>query len=368
MKIDRISVFKINLPYVGGEYGWGDGYVLTAGDSIIVKIDTDEGLVGWGEVCPIGATYLPAHPSGVPAGIAELAPYLIGEDPTNIGRIDGLMDRWMLGHAYVKTPIDHACWDLAGKALDVPCHALLGGRRNDAMTMYRVLPQGEVSAMLDQLAQHRETGYQHFQVKVGGDPDHDAARLQAVVPELRPGEKVFADANRGWRRDEALKVAKLTEDLFYFMEQPCTGYHDNLAVRRAAKQPVKLDETIQSVDDLLQCFQDDACDEVCIKIARFGGLTKSRLVRDICVARHVPMTVEDSWGGEIVTAALAHLAVSTAPECLMNTTDLNNYNTVHFAEDGAKVVDGKLTIGDTPGLGVTPDEAMLGDPIAVHRS
>lgn len=367
MKIDRISVYKIDLPYVGGSYGWGDGFVIRNAESYVVRIDTDQGLSGWGEACPIGGNYLPAHPKGVPAGIAHLAPYLMGADPTLPGQIEAIMDRWMMGHQYVKTPIDIACWDLTGQAFGVPVHALLGGRRNDSMPMYRVLPQGSLQEMTDQLAQHRATGYEHFQLKTGGDPDHDAARLRALIPELRPGEKVFADANRGWRRDAALKVAFLTQDLFYFLEQPCTLYDDCLAVRRAAKQPMKLDESIQSLDDMLRAIKDDACDEVCVKLDRFGGLSKSRLIRDLCAARGIPMTVESSWGGKIITTAHAHLAASTPSEALMNTTDLHNYNTVQFAEGGAEAVNGRLTVGDAPGLGVVPDLDLLRPPVLELR-
>ena len=365
MKITSLSLYKIDLPYVGGEYAWGDGFVIRTAESYVLRIETDTSHVGWGEICPIGANYLPAHAAGVPGGIETLAPYLIGMDPTKLGLIDSTMDRWMMGHEYVKTAVDLACWDLAGKAMGVPCHALLGGRRHEGMRMYRVIPQGSLESMAEQLAQYRAIGYEHFQLKVGNDPDLDIERLHTLIPQLQGGEKVFADANRGYRRDEALKVAMKTQGLFYFLEQPCTGYHDCLAVRRAAQQPVKLDESIQSVDDLLRAFEDDACDEVCVKVARFGGLTKSRLVRDLCAVRGVPMTVEDSWGGEVTTAALAHLAVSTPPEVMMNTTDLQNYNTVHFAQDGAKTVDGKLTIGDAPGLGVTPDLDVLGTAVAV---
>lgn len=365
MKITSFSLYKVDLPYIGGAYRWGDGFVIRNAETYLLRIDTDAGLHGWGEVCPIGANYLPAHPAGVPGGIQTLAPYLIGLDPTKLGLIDGMMDRWMMGHHYVKTPIDMACWDIAGKAFGVPVHALLGGRRQTEMRMYRVIPQGDLAAMGAQLEQYRTIGYEHFQLKVGNDAEGDIDRLHALIPQLRSGEKVFADANRGFRRDEALKVALETRDLFYFMEQPCTGYHDCLSVRRAAAQPVKLDESIQSIDDLLRAFEDDACDAVCVKVSRFGGLTKSRLIRDLCAARGVPMTVEDSWGGAVTTAALAHLAVSTPPEVMMNTTDLQNYSTVHIAEDGAKAVNGKLTIGDAPGLGVTPDPSVLGEAIAV---
>ena len=367
MRITKISLYSAYLPYVGGEYGWGDGYVLKGGDAMVVRIGTDEGLSGWGEVCPIGATYLPAHANGVEGGLRELAPHLLGLDPTNTGLIDGTMDRWMMGHAYVKTPVDVACWDLKGKALGVPCHALLGGRQNDALPMYRVLPHGPIDAMMAQMDAFREQGYSQFQVKVGGDPVHDAARVRAAVERLRPHEKVLADANRGWRRDAALHFGMLTRDLFFYFEQPCTLYDDNLSVRRQVPQPFKLDESIQSMDDMLRVLNDDACDEVCVKIARFGGLTKSRLIRDLCAARDLPMTVEDSWGGEIVTAALGHLAVSTPPGVLLSTTDLHRYNTVSIGTGAPDTVDGKLVVSDRPGLGVEPDLDVLGEPVAVFE-
>ena len=367
MKITGLSLYSAYLPYVGGEYGWGDGYVLLGGNTMVVAVETDAGLTGWGEVCPIGGSYLPAHANGVEGGVRELAPHLIGLDPTNTGLIDRTMDRWLLGHAYVKTPIDTACWDLKGKALGVPCHALLGGRQNDTMPMYRVLPHGPVDDMVVQMDACREQGYAQFQVKVGGDPSLDAARVRAAVERLRPGEKVLADANRGWRRDEALQFAMLTDDLFFYLEQPCTLYDDNLAVRRRARQPFKLDESLQSLDDVLRALKDDACDEVCIKVSRFGGLTKSMLIRDLCAARGLPMTVEDTWGGELVTAALGHLAASTPPAALLNTTDLCNYNTVSIGSGAPRNVDGMMVVSDDPGLGVAPDLDVLGDPVAVFN-
>lgn len=374
MKIERISVYTFDLPYVGSRkdrqggasYEWGKGYVVRTGCTYVVRIDTDEGITGWGEICPIGSNYAEAFPLGVPAGVAQISPLLIGKDPTKIGMINAIMDDQLMGQEYVKTPIDVACWDILGRSLNAPIHALLGGRQYEKMPMYRVIPMDEPKDVPQEMDNIRAQGYRQFQVKVGRDPEEDAMRIRLACEHLNPGEKIFADANRGWRRDEALKFVSLTKGLFFFIEQPCNDYHDCLAVRRKADQPIKLDESIVDVNAMLQAFQDDACDEMCIKIARVGGLTKARQMRDLAAARGLPMTVEDSWGAELVTAALAHLAASTPIGYLMNTTDLQNYNTVSLGTRSADGRDGYLEVNDDPGLGVMPDMSVLGDPIAVH--
>ena len=123
----------------------------------------------------------------------------------------------------------------------------------------------------------------------------------------------------------------------------------------------------RAFEDLVRARNDEALDVAAIKIAKSGGLTKARLARDFWAALGIPMTVEDVWGGEIVTAALAHLAASTPPDALLNTTDLHNYNTVHFASGAPEVEDGHLLVSDQPGLGITVDQDKLGAPVAVHE-
>ena len=115
MKINRISAYQVNLPLHEGSYNWSGGKSVTIFDSTIVRIDTDEGLTGWAEVCPLGPFYLPAYAEGVRAGLRELAPHLIGHDPTRIMPINKLMDSALKGHPYVKSGIDIACWDILGK-------------------------------------------------------------------------------------------------------------------------------------------------------------------------------------------------------------------------------------------------------------
>lgn len=367
MKIDRIRLYAAPLPIKGGPWRWGKGFEMQAGIAHVVALDTDSGATGWGECAPMVGFYLPAFDQGIPAGIAALAPHLLGLDPTKPAVVDAEMDRWLLGHPYVKSAVDIACWDVAGKALGVPCHALLGGRRMDAMPIFRAIPQRPLDEVRDRIEGFRAEGVRHFQAKIGGDPAAEAERVRGIRALLRPGEELLCDANRGWRRDQALRFVHAVRDLDFYLEQPCDGYDDCLAVRRRAAQPFKLDETVKTLDDLLRALADDACDMVCLKTAKQGGLTKSRLLRDVCAARGIPMTVEDVWGGEIAAAAVAHLAVSTPPETMMHTTDLHNYNEGAIAEGAPTLVDGHLTVSDQPGLGVDPIPEALGAPVAIFE-
>ena len=367
MRITSITVWRIDLPYVGGTYSWAKDKAVSVADSTVIRLDTDEGVSGYGEVCPLGASYLPSYAEGARTGIGVLARHVIGRDPRHIGALNRVMDDEMRGHAYVKSAIDIACWDILGRVADLPVHALMGGRQQDSAPLYRAVPQAAADDMAALVERFREAGYRQFQLKVGGMPDDDAARIRTVAESLRPGEILLADGNTGWRRDEALRVAAATADLDYYIEQPCLRYEDCLAVRRAAVQPFKLDETLQTPDDLLRAWADDAFDVASIKVSKMGGLTKSRFARDFCAAVGAPMTVEDVWGGEVVTAALGHLVISTPPEAVLNTTDLHNYNTIHFAAGAPDARDGRLWVSDEPGLGVTVDEGVLGEPVAVYQ-
>jgi cis-L-3-hydroxyproline dehydratase len=125
-------------------------------------------------------------------------------------------------------------------------------------------------------------------------------------------------------------------------------------VRRHTDHPFVLDETIDDVGILLRAAGDLAMDVVNIKISKFGGLTRARQARDLCVSLGIAMTIEDSWGGDITTAAIAHLAHSTPPELLFTSTDFNSYVTVSTAEGAPQRRNGRLAAPTGPGLGTTP--------------
>ena len=140
-------------------------------------------------------------------------------------------------------------------------------------------------------------------------------------------------------------------------------YEECLSVRRQTNHPFVLDEVIDSIDMLLRGKADLAMDVVNIKISKFGGLTKARQARDLCVSMGIAMTIEDSWGGDITTAAIAHLAHSTPPEFLFSTTDFNSYVTVSIAEGAPHRVNGRMAASKLPGLGIKPKMEVLGKPV-----
>ena len=366
MKITRLSVYKTHLPYVGGTYGWGAGNAIETAHASVVVLDTDAGISGCGEFTPCGENYMVAHSEGVEALARLVSPKLIGEDPRQVGRIEQLLDHVVQGHGYAKAPFDAACWDILGKASGQPVWMLLGGKLTDGAPMYRVAPQKDVEATKAELEEHRASGYRQFQIKVGADWHGDIERIRQTVPLLKSGEKAMADANQGWRVDNAIRVAQATRDLDFIFEQPCRTYEECQQVRKHIAQPMKLDECVTGIKAAHRIVEDRGAEICCLKISNLGGLSKARKVRDYLVDNRIPVVSEDTWGGEITSSVVAHFAASTPEEFLINSTDLHNYNTRSTGIGGPMVRDGKLFATDTPGLGVEPDYESLGSPVAVY--
>ena len=365
MKINRILAYRVELPLREVTYRWSGGKSVTVFDSTIVRVETDAGLAGHGEVCPLGPFYLPAYASGVRAGLRELGPHLLGEDPRELLKLNRRMDAALKGHPYVKSGIDIACWDILGQACDLPVCELLGGRYGEDVPLYRAISQESPEQMAAKVAGYRGEGYRRFQLKVGGDPDVDIERIRQVAAQLQTGERLVADANTGWVQHEAVRVAKAVRDVDVYIEQPCLTYEECLAVRRQIPHPFVLDETIDDLGDLLRAKADLAMDVVNLKISKLGGLTKIKQARDLCVSMGIAMTLEDSWGGDVATAAIAHLAQSTPPEFLFTTTDFNSYVTVSVADGAPQRQQGRMAASKSPGLGIVPKMERLGEPVVV---
>ncbi|WP_170327293.1 mandelate racemase/muconate lactonizing enzyme family protein [Ruegeria arenilitoris] len=367
MKITRIRIYQTGLPYVGGTYVWGAGNAIKTAVASVVVIDTDAGLQGCGEFTPCGENYMVAHSEGVAALARLVAPKLLGKDPRQVARIEQLMDHLVQGHGYAKAPFDAACWDILGQACDQPVWMLLGGKLTDGAPMYRVAPQKAVDETVTEMNGYRDQGYRQFQIKVGGDWVADIDRIRTTVPLLQPGEKAMADANQGWRVDNAIRVARATRDLDFILEQPCRTYEECQQVRRVAEQPMKLDECVTGMHMAQRIVADRGAEICCLKISNLGGLSKARRVRDYLVENRIPVVSEDTWGGEITTSVVAHFAASTPEEFLQNTTDLMDYNTRSTGVGGPVSRDGRLYASDAPGLGVSPDFESLGSPIEEFR-
>jgi cis-L-3-hydroxyproline dehydratase len=365
MKIKRITVYRIDLPLHEGSYKWSGGQSVTLFDSTVVGVETESGLAGWGEVCPLGPAYLPAYAAGVRAGLAELGPHLLGENTLELGKLNRRMDAVLKGHPYVKSAIDLACWDILGQVAGQPVCALLGARYGDDFGLYRAISQAPPEVMAENVKKYRAEGYHRFQLKVGGVPEVDIERIRAVSAVLEPGDRLVADANTGWSQHDAMRVVRAVRELDVYIEQPCLSYEECLSIRRNTDHPFVLDEVVDSIDMLVRAKNDLAMDVINIKISKFGGLTKARQARDLCVSMGLAMTIEDSWGGDIVTAAIAHLAHSTPPPFLFTSTDFNSYVTKSFAAGAPCRVNGRMAASTEPGLGVRPRLEVLGPPVRV---
>jgi len=369
--IKRITLYRVELPLHEGSYRWAGSKSISVFDATVVRIETRSGHVGYGENTPLGSAYLPAHAKGTRAGLEELAPSLIGKDATKLNMINQTMDGVLKGHPHVKAAVDMACFDILGKHSGLPVCELLGGRFDDSFPLYRAISQGTPAEMAASVDKYLSEGYRKFQLKVGGrDVAGDIERIRRCreVLDTRAGPGVlplFCDANTGWLMHEAMQVCNAVASLpATYIEQPCLTYNECLSVRKHTSLPFILDECVDDVHVLNRIIQDRAADCINLKISKVGGLSKARVIRDLCVQHGIAMNIEDSWGGDLVTAAIAALAQSTPPHLLLCSTDFNSYGPVKMGRTTCRRSEGgRLSAPLEPGLGVDIDEAVLGRPL-----
>lgn len=364
MRIARVDVFGYELTYFHGSYVMSGGRTITGLPSTVVRIVTDDGVAGWGEVCPLGPAYLPAFGGGARAALAELAPHLPGLDPRNLGHLHEVMDAALMGHGYAKSAVDIACWDVLGRATGLPVATLLGGRRQESFPLYVAIPLGPVEVMVAHLERLKAEGVRDFQLKLGADPVEDAARVRAVVEATEDGDRVIADANGGWRLQDAVVGARLLDGLpRVYLEQPCPTLAECLHVRRHTTLPMVLDEAITGVESLLAAHASGGMEAINLKISKVGGLTRARIMRDLCEQLGLRTTIEDSWGGDLTTAAVSHLAASTSADTLFTVSFMNDWTREHVAGHEPRSRNGVGSAPDGPGLGIEVDEDLLGEPL-----
>ncbi len=362
MKITELNVYQIDLPMKEGSYSWSN-QSFTSFDSTVLEIKTNKGLSGYGEICPLGASYLPAYAEGARVGIKKLAESLFGQDPSNLNNINLLMDKALKGHPYVKSAIDVACWDILGKLTGQPIYNLLGGKLQDKVKLFKVISKDSPEAMKEKIIEYQEQGFRQFQMKVGEDPALDIKRINFVSERLNEGNILGADANCGWKQHEALRVVNAILENDIYLEQPCTTYEECLVIRQHTNMPMILDECIDSVHAFIRAYLDKSVDIINLKIGRMGGLTKSKILRDLCVSVGISMTIEDTWGSQIGDAAIAHLAHSTPEEFHFQSSAFHEYTTVVTAENPPKINNGYMSCNESPGLGILPNFEALGAPV-----
>ena len=369
MKISRIELYTVDLPYTAGIYRLSGGRTYESFSASIVRIVCDDGIEGWGESTPFGSTYIAAHALGTRAGIAELAPALLGRDPRRSERIADLMDATLVGHNHAKTALDVACWDAFGKSVDLPVCELLGGSTEIPLPMISSIHVGDPDEMRARLADHRARGYRGHSIKVGavdseGGPALDAERITACLADRRPGEFFVVDANGGLIPETALRMIQLLpHGLDFVLEAPCATWRETISLRRRCPYPVVVDELAQLDDDLALLVEHDVADGIGLKISKAGGLTPGRRHRDICRAAGLTMSVQETTGSSIAFAAIIHLA-ATVPtrllRCVLHCEDMVAPKT---ATVDAVFADGGVVPAGSSGLGITVDRAVIGEPV-----
>jgi L-alanine-DL-glutamate epimerase-like enolase superfamily enzyme len=364
MKITRIEVFSYRLRYAHGSYVMSGGRQATDETGTLVRIITSDGIDGWGEITPLGSTYLPTYVGSIRAALQTLSDVLLGHDPTNIGRISRTMDTALMGHGYAKSALEMACWDIFGQAVGRPLTDLIGGRLNDDFPLYEAVPLGTPATMAEFVRARGEAGINRFQLKVGGDPADDIARVVAARAAAPESAVIVADANGGWQLLQARRAIRGLEGLDVVVEQPCRETAECALAHRGSTLPMVLDESVVTVADLFAA-RDAGALAVNLKVSRAGGLACTVRLRDLAQELGMSVSVEDMWGGDVITAAVSHLAASTSPEHLMNVSFFNDWTDGHVAGHQPRSVNGRGRAPSAPGLGIEVDTTRLAEPIFV---
>ena len=363
MKIIGASLFEYAVHYVHGQYVMSGGRAATEQQGLLLRLRTGEGIHGWGESTQLGGTYLPTSPAMTRTALEELLPHLIGADPTNILAVHELMDGVLLGGTSGKSAIDVACWDLRGKALEVPVSTLLGGVINRSFPLYEAVPLGTPDEMAGFIRDRRATGVNRFQLKVGNEPHEDVERVRAAVEAGDHDTVVIADANGGWNLIEAETALKCMDDFGIYVEQPCRTTRDSATVHRHSRLPLILDESVADAAELVEARTLASAVAVNIKLSRVGGITQAARLRDLAQALNMMVTIEDTWGGDVAAAAVSHVAASTKPGALLTSSFFNDWTDGHVAGYHPRSVAGFGSAPDGPGLGITVNESVIGDPV-----
>lgn len=361
MEITNVDVYGYELTYAHGEYMMSGGRGAMTQKSTVVRLSTDTGLEGWGEVAPLGGTYLPTFATGIRAALAELGPALIGLDPTNTSVVLRTMDDLLLEQNAAKSVIDIAAWDIKAKFSGVPVSTLLGGTLNADFGLYEAVSLDTPENMVKYVNERYAAGIRSFQLKVGNDPHEDAERTRAVAEAVGGKARIIADSNGGWDLHDAIAAAHAMRGLPIYIEQPCHRLEDNIIVRDHLELPLILDESVVTFDDLYRVKYDAHAVAINIKLSRVGGLTKAALIRDAAQEVGLKVSMEDTWGGDLSAAAVSHLAATTRPESLLNVSFYNDWNLERIAGYHPRSQNGRGSAPTGPGLGIDVDPTQLAE-------
>ena len=369
MKITRIETIPVKVPINPARVIHSGRGRHTESPFLLVRIHTDEGIEGLGEVSctPIWS----GEDQTTAAHFIEhiLAPLLTGRDPTQIERLTAAVNAALANNPFTKAGIEMALWDILGKVAGLPLYRLLGGPVRDSVkTKFSVsgLAPDQAAGIA---AWAVEQGFDTMKVKVGLDPAEDVARVAAVRQAVGPDVRLGVDANGGWSVQTAIQtVQQLYQYNIYFVEQP-TPDHDVawLAdVRRHTHLPVMADEIVYSPQDALAIARAHAADVLSLYVGK-GGIGPARKVAAVAEAAGLVCTVGSNLELGIGNAAMIHLAMSTSAIDAANfPCDILSpfFYETDLLQEPLPIHAGEARPPTGPGLGVQLDE----DKVAFFRT
>lgn len=379
MKITNCEIFEVALPN-RRHHTWASKMVAPIGNHLIVRLDTDEGVSGWGEA-PAGMTWGGAYgqysgesPKTVRVVLENhLIEAVKGMDPRAMATLHDTMDRAAKGNPYAKAAIDMACYDIAGKAAGVPVHTLLGGKFRDRIEVAHSLGIMPIEKCLDEAAQAVDEGARTLKCKTGLNPERDVGVVHELRKRLGDDIKIRVDGNEGYSDVwEAIRVTRLQEEYNILLcEQPVMGILPLARVAERIDSPVMADESAWTAQDILHLVEHNAAACFSLYVTKPGGLYRAVQQADIADALGMHSDIGGSIESGIGCAANLHLGAATRianlpsvcpvarPEGREGPGVAGIYYLDDLVTEPFRFEDGCVLVPDGPGLGVEVDEGKL---------
>ena len=365
MKITRIDTVPVRLPLRADRMIRSARGTHSASPFLLVKIHTDEGIVGLGEVSCTPRWSGEDHFTAQHFIQTIIGPALIGEDPTRIEDLNLKIERGVARNPFTKAAMEMALWDILGKSLGKPVYRLLGGPVRDDVAIKWSISGQEPQRAAELASWAVQQGFAAMKVKVGLDPASDIERVVAVRKAIGGDIRLGVDANGGWPVRTALKVIpRLREENLFFVEQPVPAWDiDGMArVRRHAALPIIADESVYTTHDAMALVRAGAADVLSVYVGKAGGISNARKVVAVAEAAGLACTIGSNLEMGVGSAAMIHLAMATrgvrAEEFPCDIIGPLYYED-DLLVDPLCIGDGKARPHERPGLGVELDEEKV---------
>ncbi|MCX6572291.1 MAG: dipeptide epimerase [Candidatus Aminicenantes bacterium] len=357
LKITDVEIFLFDIPLTS-PFRIAIGEMKAAND-LLIRIRTDQGVVGLGEACPFPPITGETQATNA-AAARSIRDMLIGKDPLAIDALLREIGPLVHSNPSAVAAFDMALHDILGKVAGLPLFRLLGGTKNTFET--------DITTSLDTLEnmtaeskKYADMGYKTLKVKVGLDPDEDFARLSAIRAAIGHGVAIRIDANQGWTVPQAVYALRKMEPLaIQFCEQPVLASDTAglKAVRSQSPIAIMADEALFGPADAIKLIRAEACDTFNIKVMKAGGLLNSIRIAHIADAANMRCMVGCMLESKLALTAAAHVVASQA-NIVYADLDGNSDHVTDPIIDGITVKAGVLTLPEKPGLGCDVDPAYV---------